>query len=203
MLLTTRLLIALCLLVRHATAEGSFQLQHEDTDTLLLLSSLDGSLICLEALSGQVRWEIKDEAVVRAPVKLDKGMPFFLPNPRDGSLYMLGSSGQEPLQKLPFTIPQLVASSPCRSSDGILYSGKKLDSWFSINPKTGVKKSLMNIMSIGSTCPREGPEAVYIGRTEYNILMMDTVNNDKVWNVTFYDYATYEMDANAIEHYSK
>lgn len=27
------------------------------------------------------------------------------------------------LQKLPFTIPELVQSSPCRSSDGILYTG--------------------------------------------------------------------------------
>lgn len=30
------------------------------------------------------------------------------------------------LQKLPFTIPELVQASPCRSSDGILYTGKKL-----------------------------------------------------------------------------
>lgn len=27
------------------------------------------------------------------------------------------------LQKLPFTIPELVQSSPCRSSDGVLYTG--------------------------------------------------------------------------------
>lgn len=28
------------------------------------------------------------------------------------------------LQKLPFTIPELVQSAPCRSSDGILYTGE-------------------------------------------------------------------------------
>jgi serine/threonine-protein kinase/endoribonuclease IRE1 len=49
--------------------------------------------------------------------------PLFLPDPKDGSLYVLGSSEREALKKLPFTIPQLVASSPCRSSDGILYTG--------------------------------------------------------------------------------
>lgn len=27
-------------------------------------------------------------------------------------------------QKLPFTIPELVQASPCRSSDGVLYMGK-------------------------------------------------------------------------------
>lgn len=31
-----------------------------------------------------------------------------------------------PKQKLPFTIPELVQASPCRSSDGILYMGKNL-----------------------------------------------------------------------------
>jgi len=33
------------------------------------------------------------------------------------------------LRKLPFTIPELVTRSPCKSSDGILYSGKKSDNW--------------------------------------------------------------------------
>jgi serine/threonine-protein kinase/endoribonuclease IRE1 len=33
---------------------------------------------------------------------------------------------QEPLKKLPFTIPELVAASPSKSADGILYSGKKV-----------------------------------------------------------------------------
>lgn len=28
------------------------------------------------------------------------------------------------LQKLPFTIPELVQASPCRSTDGLLYTGK-------------------------------------------------------------------------------
>lgn len=52
----------------------------------------------------------------------DAILPLFLPDPRDGSIYLLGGS-KETLKKLPFTIPQLVASSPCRSSDGVLYTG--------------------------------------------------------------------------------
>lgn len=31
-------------------------------------------------------------------------------------------------QKLPFTIPELVHASPCRSSDGVFYTGKHLSS---------------------------------------------------------------------------
>ncbi len=48
--------------------------------------------------------------------------PMFLPDPKDGSLYAFGS-GLEGLKKLPFTIPELVTAAPCRSSDGILYTG--------------------------------------------------------------------------------
>ena len=52
--------------------------------------------------------------------------PAFLPDPKDGSIYMIGGGLKEPLKKLPFTIPELVAASPCKSSDGILYTGKKV-----------------------------------------------------------------------------
>ena len=50
--------------------------------------------------------------------------PTFLPDPKDGSLYILGGSGKDSLKKLPFTVPELVAASPCRSSEGILYTGE-------------------------------------------------------------------------------
>lgn len=49
----------------------------------------------------------------------------FLPDPTDGSLYMY-SEDFNGLKKLPFSIPQLVTASPCRSTDGILYTGKTL-----------------------------------------------------------------------------
>lgn len=49
--------------------------------------------------------------------------PIFLPDPKDGSLYMLNSENQSDLKKLQFTIQQLVSSSPCRSTDGIFYTG--------------------------------------------------------------------------------
>jgi serine/threonine-protein kinase/endoribonuclease IRE1 len=52
-----------------------------------------------------------------------------LPDPKDGSIYMIGGGVKEPLKKLPFTIPELVAASPCKSSDGILYTGKKVESY--------------------------------------------------------------------------
>lgn len=64
------------------------------------------------------------EPIVQVPLNMtDAIVPVLLPDPRDGSLYLIGDV-REPLKKLPFTIPQLVSSSPCRSSDGILYTGE-------------------------------------------------------------------------------
>lgn len=78
--------------------------------------------------------------MVNVPTNSDVPNPQYLPDPRDGSLYRLGNMG---LKKLPYTIPQLVASAPCRSSDGILYSGKKSDLWFLIDPKTGQREKVL------------------------------------------------------------
>jgi hypothetical protein len=47
-----------------------------------------------------------------------------LPDPKDGSLYALGD-GMNGIKKLPFTIPQLVSASPCKSNEGMLYTGIK------------------------------------------------------------------------------
>lgn len=175
----------------------------ETEDQLLLLSTLDGFFICIERRTGLVRWKLKEEPVIRLPTNLDKSVtPFFLPDPTDGSLYLLNSNDRDALSKLPFTIPQLVASSPCRSSDGIIFTGKKLDTWFSVNPESGVKRSFLTYNSIDLTCSKEGPD-IYIGRTEYNVVMVDTLKKERAWNVTFYDYLSYTMDTESKNKYSR
>lgn len=63
------------------------------------------------------------EPIVQVPLNSSSGIPIFLPDPRDGSIYLLGDV-EEPLKKLPFTIQKLVSTSPCRSTDGILYTGR-------------------------------------------------------------------------------
>ena len=50
-------------------------------------------------------------------------LPAFLPDPKDGALYMMGASLEDPLQKLPWTIPQLVGA-PVSVCDNDLQSTK-------------------------------------------------------------------------------
>ncbi|XP_034247460.1 serine/threonine-protein kinase/endoribonuclease IRE1 [Thrips palmi] len=185
-----------------ATPSTSLVREYQD-DRLLLLSTLDGSLYAVDRLTGITQWQLKDEPVVKVPVDASKAVtPIFLPDPKDGSLYVLGGSEREALKKLPFTIPQLVAQSPCRSSDGILYTGKKMDTWFSVNSKTGEKQPVLS--SDGQhVCPLtdSNGNSFYIGRTEYNIIMLDSKQKERKWNVTFFDYSANTMDSELLSNY--
>ncbi|KAM3865151.1 serine/threonine-protein kinase/endoribonuclease IRE1 [Diretmus argenteus] len=94
--------------------------------------------------------------------------------------------------KLPFTIPELVQSAPCKSSDGILYTGKKQDVWFVVDPQTGEKQTSLTTSSSESICPNT--PLLYIGRTEYMITMFDTKTQELRWNATYNDYSAPPYD---------
>lgn len=183
-----------------ASSSTSLVREHQDYK-FLLLSTLDGSLYSVDRYTGTIQWQLKDEPVVKVPLDSTKAVtPIFLPDPKDGSLYVLG--GSEALKKLPFTIPQLVAQSPCRSSDGILYTGKKMDTWFSVDAKTGEKQPVLS--SAGDlVCPISNSDSssFYIGRTEYNIIMLDSKQKERKWNVTFFDYSANAMDSELLGNY--
>ncbi|XP_053987934.1 serine/threonine-protein kinase/endoribonuclease IRE1 [Hylaeus volcanicus] len=179
----------------------STELMPEEDNPLLMFSTLDGFLVGIEQRSGNVLWRQSNEPIVKVPVDLSRAsMPVFLPDPKDGSLYVFGTE-TEALKKLPFTIPELVANSPCRSSDGILYTGRKIDTWFSVDPNTGQREQLLGFDKVKNTCPVEMQNAVFVGRTEYNIIMVDSKQKNRKWNVTFYDYSAAKMEPEGIENY--
>ena len=163
----------------------------------LLASTLDGTLVAINQVSGEIIWELNDEPVVKSPYdNSNPVLPAFLPDPKDGSIYMIGRGLKEPLKKLPFTIPELVAASPCKSSDGILYTGKKVDTWFSVDRFTGSKQGSLTfngcIQGQEDSCPNLGPANFLIGRTEYNIMMYDsrTAGGGRKWNISYFDYSS-------------
>lgn len=177
------------------------ELVAEQNDTLLVFFTLEGSFVGVSQQTGEIRWKHHDEPVVKVPLNLSEPeMPIFLPDPRDGSLYLFGRDTEE-LKKLPFTIPELVANSPCRSSDGILYTGKKIDTWFSIDPRTGVREPL-SFNNVRNTCPSQMQNAIFVGRTEYNIYMVNSKRKDRKWNViTFNGYSAAEMEPDVTDNY--
>ncbi|KAM9362809.1 serine/threonine-protein kinase/endoribonuclease IRE1 [Symphorus nematophorus] len=159
-------------------------------ESLLFVSTLDGSLHAVSKQSGDIKWTLREDPIIQVPVYLTE--PGFLPDPNDGSLYVLGGKHKEGLMKLPFTIPELVQSAPCRSSDGVLYTGKKQDVWFVVDPETGEKQTSLTTSSSESICPNT--PLLYIGRTEYVVTMFDTKTQELRWNATYNDYSAPPYD---------
>uniref|UniRef100_A0A8D0A128 Serine/threonine-protein kinase/endoribonuclease IRE1 n=1 Tax=Sander lucioperca TaxID=283035 RepID=A0A8D0A128_SANLU len=159
-------------------------------ESLLFVSTLDGSLHAVSKQSGDIKWTLREDPIIQVPVYFTE--PGFLPDPNDGSLYVLGGKHKEGLMKLPFTIPELVQSAPCRSSDGILYTGKKQDVWFVVDPETGEKQTSLTTSSSESICPNT--PLLYIGRTEYMVTMFDTKTQELRWNATYNDYSAPPYD---------
>ncbi|XP_017261734.1 serine/threonine-protein kinase/endoribonuclease IRE1 [Kryptolebias marmoratus] len=159
-------------------------------ESLLFISTLDGSLHAVSKQTGDIKWTLREDPIIQVPAYLPE--PGFLPDPNDGSLYVLGGKHKEGLMKLPFTIPELVQSAPCRSSDGILYTGKKHDAWFVVDPETGEKQTSLTTSSSESICPNT--PLLYIGRTEYAVTMFDTKTQELRWNATYNDYSAHPYD---------
>ena len=160
-------------------------------ESLILISTLEGNLIAACKKTGAIKWKLEGAPVLDLSKELKESFNL-LPNPKDGLLYMLSSTGSESITKLPFTIPELVAASPSQSSDGMLYMGKKLDTWYVIDPLTGNKQEILTFNGHQKACPRNqftGP-SIFIGRTEYSLVLLDGQTREKRWNVTFFEYTS-------------
>uniref|UniRef100_A0A8C6WC26 Serine/threonine-protein kinase/endoribonuclease IRE2 n=1 Tax=Nannospalax galili TaxID=1026970 RepID=A0A8C6WC26_NANGA len=154
-------------------------------ENLLLVSTLDGSLHALSKQTGDLKWTLKDDPIIQGPMYVTEMA--FLSDPADGSLYILGTQKQQGLMKLPFTIPELVHASPCRSSDGVFYTGRKQDAWFVVDPESG--KTQMTLTTEGHSTPQ-----LYIGRTQYTVSMHDPKTPALCWNTTYHRYSATPMD---------
>ncbi|XP_072463423.1 serine/threonine-protein kinase/endoribonuclease IRE2 isoform X2 [Notamacropus eugenii] len=159
-------------------------------ETLLFISTLDGSLHAVSKKTGDIQWTLKDDPIIQGPVYATE--PAFLPDPSDGSLYILGEESKQGLMKLPFTIPELVHASPCRSSDGVFYTGRKQDTWFMVDPKSGKKLTMLSTETWDGLYP--SAPLLYIGRTQYTVTMYDPRSQALQWNTTFRGYSAPLLD---------
>ncbi|MFH4974157.1 hypothetical protein AB6A40_000866 [Gnathostoma spinigerum] len=158
---------------------------------MVFVSSIDGYLRSIDPKTGIDQWVFKEEPVLRAPLTIQHGFTF-IPDPKDGSLYLLRDGN---LKKLPYSIPQLVASSPCRTTDGVMYAGSKRDVWLGLNPETGIKVEELSETAVPQKCPVNKENTIFIGRSEYHLSMFDLSNRSRKWNATFNDYSSHLLPA--------
>lgn len=187
----------------HQRDETSHLTTYLDYDSgVLIVATLDGSLNAVDRKTGETLWTLKNEPTVKVYMKHKTPIsPIFLPDPKDGSLYMLNIEEKHGLTKLPFNIQQLVVDSPTKSQDGIFYFGKKQDSWISIDNITGEKNVLLSTEEFEKVCPLQSPNVFFIGRTEYNLALIDSKRNNNNWNITYYDYASRTLSSDQLSRY--
>nr|XP_006813336.1 PREDICTED: LOW QUALITY PROTEIN: serine/threonine-protein kinase/endoribonuclease IRE1-like [Saccoglossus kowalevskii] len=195
--LLTTILVFFAFEIRVGTADkkntGRLTIPYVGQESVLLVSTLDGRMHAVNKNTGITLWTLKEDPVLKVPSEYARG-PSFLPDPKDGSLYALGTEG---LKKLPFTIPELVSAAPCKSTDGLLYTGRKTDIWIAVDPLTGEKQQTLTMDGSDTTCPSSGSASLYLGRTEYTITMFDSTTREKRWNVTFMDYSSHVATDNS------
>lgn len=190
----------------------STELIPDPAGSLLFLASLDGSLTAVDRISGEVRWVSKDVPMIHVPTSSGDGGngskgPYFVPDPKSGELYAYMRNNE--FKKLPFTIPQLVSMAPCKNSEGLMYTGRKLDFWIELNPLTGEKSEYAE-HGERPTCPKsvkedeaachqkdplhpgKGGEGLVIGKTEYTISMAEGPGGRK-WNITYHHYSSMDI----------
>uniref|UniRef100_A0A8C6XTR9 non-specific serine/threonine protein kinase n=1 Tax=Naja naja TaxID=35670 RepID=A0A8C6XTR9_NAJNA len=66
-------------------------------------------------------------------------------------------------------------------SDGVIYTGKKEDSWFLVDPASGEKQSVLS--------PQGEGKSTLLSPAEYVITMYDTKTRELQWNATYLDYS--------------
>lgn len=70
-----------------------------------------------------------------------------------------------------------------------------------LDPLTGQREQILGWETQRATCPVMSSDAVYLGRTQYSIMMVDTRNQHRKWNITFYDYTASPMDKDEMNNY--
>ncbi|GIY10862.1 hypothetical protein CDAR_190031 [Caerostris darwini] len=157
-------------------------------DPTLLVSTLNGTLYAVSLKTGIVKWTLQEEPILK--LNLGGSQKKIFPDPRDGSLYMyMSSHATNDFKKLRYTISELIYHAPLRSDDGVLYTGKKMASWFAIDPITGKKLDTVTTGGSDKICPALNKNGVFIGRTDFELSMYDLNYGVQSWNVTYSDYA--------------
>lgn len=156
------------------------------TQGQLLVGLVDGRLLGVDAATGAVEWT----AFLGGPLvgssaraAAGSGQQTLLPG-TDGSLYMYrqGDAQQAAaFERLPASVPGLVAMSPSRTGDGGLLLGARTSALLALDPTTG---SLTACDPVGPGAPLK-PGQLLLGRTTFTVRSLDALTGAERWNVSY------------------
>ncbi|KAH8097089.1 hypothetical protein BXZ70DRAFT_991005 [Cristinia sonorae] len=189
---------------------GTIGDEQADILDIVLVASVDGKLHGLNRTNGVTLWSlssapndnipnslsplIRTQHIEHDPDSMDEdslGHETYVIEPQTGEIYVL-QTPESPLQRLPFTMPQLLDMVPFKYSAGDsqkLFVGRKETSLVLVELETGRVKGIecpwdpfedltgavadevdLDLDELdGSKPPKSKPTEVYIGRTDYHI----------------------------------
>ncbi|KAI9269455.1 kinase-like domain-containing protein [Helicostylum pulchrum] len=119
---------------------------------------------------------------------------YYIIEPQDGgSLYIYGDG--RPLEKLPFSVKEIVNNSPFRTPDGTTYIGRKNTLMIEIDPRNGKILQQIDLNKADNQyrmATQYPPRTIFLGRNEYKVAIYDS--NKKWWNVTYSEYIPNKFD---------
>jgi serine/threonine-protein kinase/endoribonuclease IRE1 len=172
---------------------GSSHTSHENDDLdlldIVLVASVDGNFHALNRSTGHALWSMTDgatEPLVRTAHIVEDDAEQYIIEPQSGDIYVV-SSPNAPLQRLPFSMSQLVDMSPFSftGDEDKVFIGKKNTSLLVLELETGKIKSKisseaclwdppeevdpfeldLDALEGGEESGKSTPREIYIGRT--------------------------------------
>ena len=81
--------------------------------------------------------------------------------------------------------------------DGMLYTGKKQDTWYAIDLDSRKAQKAVSLDHLDNSFPRPEKPVYYIGRTEYTVSIFDSFTQSLRWNATFYNFSSLSKESGA------
>ncbi|KAL9544456.1 hypothetical protein MBANPS3_007611 [Mucor bainieri] len=122
---------------------------------------------------------------------------YYIIEPQDGgTLYIYGDG--RPLEKLPFSVEEIVTNSPFRTPDGTTYIGRKSTLMIEIDPRNGRILQQIDLNKVDNqyrmaTQSQYPARTIFLGRNEYKVAIYDD-HYKKLWNVTYSEYIPNKLD---------
>ncbi|KAI8075463.1 uncharacterized protein B0P05DRAFT_588497 [Gilbertella persicaria] len=123
---------------------------------------------------------------------------YYIIEPQEGGVLYLYGDGR-PLEKLPFSVKEIVDNSPFRTPDGTTYIGRKNTLMIEIDPRNGKILQQIDLNKVdnqyrmATTQSQYSARTIFLGRNEYKVTIYDD-HYKKLWNVTYSEYVPNKLD---------
>ncbi|KAI9317157.1 kinase-like domain-containing protein [Dichotomocladium elegans] len=121
----------------------------------------------------------------------------YIVEPQDGGTLYLYAPEKALLQKLPFTIRDIVIRSPMRTRNGTTYIGSKTTLMLAINPRSGEITQKFDLDPDGDMIPiitqRQPNHTIFLGLDEYRVAIFDK-ETERQWKLFYSEYVPNQFE---------